>query len=85
MTALTIRKIPSVVEKVIREKAAREQVSLNKAVVEILEEAVSGKKKVQPLRYHDLDWMSGTISEKQSAGFAKHLSETRKIDQELWQ
>lgn len=85
MTALTIRKIPPGVEKVIREKAVREQVSLNKAVVEMLEESVTGRQKPQPPRYHDLDWMCGTITEKQSAGFLKHLSETRKIDPELWQ
>jgi hypothetical protein len=85
MTALTIRKIPSRVEKVIRDKAAREHVSLNKAVVEMLEESVIGKQKPQPPRYHDLDWMCGTLGEKQYSRFSKHLAKTRIIDPELWQ
>lgn len=85
MTALTIRKIPSNVEKIIREKAARERVSLNKAVVEMLEDSVTGKKKAHSPRYHDLDWMCGVITDKQYADFSKHLAGTRTIDPELWQ
>jgi len=85
MTALTIRKIPIPVEKAIREKAAREHVSLNKAVVGMLEESVTGKQKTQSRRYHDLDWLYGTWNRKQSAEFQKRLTETRKIDRELWE
>jgi homogentisate 1,2-dioxygenase len=85
MTALTLRRIPFPVEKAIREKAAREQVSLNKAVVGILEETISGKKKTKSRRYHDLDWMYGIWSDKQSNDFLKQLDKTRPIDPELWQ
>ena len=85
MTALTIRKIPSPVEKAIRERAVREHVSLNRAVVGMLEESVVGRRKTQPRRYHDLDWLCGVWNEKQSRGFKKHLAETRSIDRELWQ
>jgi hypothetical protein len=62
----------------------REHISLNKAVVEILEEAVVGKKNPPP-RYHDLDWMCGAITERQSVEFPKHFVKTRIIDKELWQ
>jgi hypothetical protein len=84
MTALTIRQIPSPVEKAIREKAAQEHVSLNKAVVGMLEESVMGKGKTQSRRYHDLDWMSGIWNEKQADDFQKRLAKARRIDQELW-
>lgn len=85
MTALTIRKIPSRVEKAIRRKAAREHMSLNKAVVGMLEETVTGGQKAQSRRYHDLDWLFGTWNKKQSGDFEKHLAETRKIETEMWQ
>lgn len=85
MTALTIRKIPSPVERAIRAKAVREHVSLNKAVVGMLEESVSGRQKSLSRRYHDLDWMCGVWNEKQSRDFKKHLAETRSIDREVWQ
>ena len=85
MSALTIRHIPSQVKKAIRRKAAREHVSLNKAVVDMLEESITGKQKGQSRRYHDLDWLFGTWNKKQSNEFKKHLAETRKIDPELWQ
>jgi hypothetical protein len=83
MTALTLRKIPFPVENAIREKAAREHVSLNKAVVGMLEESVNGKQKTQSRRYHDLDWLFGTWKKKQSGDFQKHLAETRRIDLDL--
>ena len=85
MTALTLRHIPAPVEKAIREKAANEHVSLNKAVVGILEETISGKQKPPSRRYHDLDWMSGIWSRKQSDDFQKQLDKTRSIDTELWE
>jgi hypothetical protein len=84
MTALTIRHIPSPVEKAIRRKAVRDHVSLNKAVVGMLEESVIGKQKKQSKRYHDLDWLYGTWNKRQSDDFRKRLAETRKIDPELW-
>ena len=85
MTALTIRKIPSPVEKAIRDKAAREHVSLNKAVVGMLEETVVGRQKIAPRRHHDLDWLCGSWNKKRSGDFQRHQAETRKIDPELWQ
>lgn len=84
MNALTIRKIPSKVEKVIRDKAVKEHVSLSKAVVEMLEASVLGKQKQHPLKYHDLDWIVGTNTEKQASAFSKYVTESRVIDQELW-
>ena len=44
MTALTLRQVPPPVEKAIREEAAQRHISLNKAVVSMLEETVLGKK-----------------------------------------
>jgi hypothetical protein len=85
MTALTLRQVPPPVEKAIREEAAQRHISLNKAVVSMLEETVLGKKKPGIQRYHDLDWMSGTWSAKDTADFQKHLAESRSIDPELWQ
>ena len=84
MTAFTIRRIPVPVEKAIHEKAAREHISLNKAVVGMLEESVIGKKKTQSRRYHDLDWMYGMWNKKEAGNFQKSLVKTRRIDPELW-
>jgi hypothetical protein len=84
MTALTIRQLPPPVEKAIRERSARQHVSLNKAVVGMLEDSVMGKRKAATLRYHDLDWLCGTWSKKQSDDFGKHLGDVRTVDPELW-
>ena len=84
MRAFTIRRIPSPVEKAIHTKAAREHISLNKAVVGILEESVIGRKKPPSRRYHDLDWMCGMWNKKETEDFQKSLAKTRRIDPELW-
>ncbi|MBN2037404.1 MAG: hypothetical protein JW768_11725 [Chitinispirillaceae bacterium] len=85
MTALTIRKIPRAVEKAIREKAHSRHISLNKAVISILEDSVAGNKSGKTNKYHDLDWMCGIWNTKEFKAFKRHLTHTRKIDGEIWQ
>jgi hypothetical protein len=82
MTTLTIRHIPAAVEKAIRAKAHQEHLSLNKAVVGMLEESVVGMKKNAVTRHHDLDWMCGMWDDKQAKEFQKSVA--RKTDSELW-
>jgi plasmid stability protein len=84
MTALTIRQLPPPVERAIRERSARQRVSLNKAVVGMLEDSVIGKQKAPARRYHDLDWMCGAWSRKQAGVFQKYLDDARAVEPELW-
>jgi hypothetical protein len=84
MTAITIRQLPPPVESAIRERSARQRVSLNKAVVGMLEDLVVSKQKTPIRRYHDLDWMCGAWSKKQAGEFQKHLNDARIVDTELW-
>jgi hypothetical protein len=84
MNAITVRNLPPAVARAVKEKARKEKLSLNKAIVKLLEEATgagSGKAKVV---HHDLDHLAGTWSEAEYQGFMSGLREHRQIDPEMW-
>lgn len=69
--------------KAIKEKARRENLSLNKAVVALLEEATSsrtGKK----ARHRDLDHLAGTWSEQEYEQLMSAVREQRQVDPKMW-
>jgi len=83
MNAITVRNLPPAVAKAVKEKARKEKLSLNRAIVRLLEEATGqqGKKKVI---HHDLDHLAGTWSEEEYQQFMVALREQRRIDPEMW-
>ena len=85
LKAITLRKVPGEVAGKIEKKARESHVSLNKAVIQILEEGLGmgpGAKK-KPL-YHDLDHLAGSWSKPAADRFQKRLTGSRRIDPELW-
>lgn len=84
MNAITVRNLPPAVARAVKEKARKEKLSLNKAIVKLLEEATgagAGKRKVV---HHDLDHLAGTWSESEYEEFMAALREQRQIDPEMW-
>ena len=85
MKQITLRSIPDEVKKTVQKEAARKGVSINKAIISLLERAVGmktpAKKKVL---YHDLDHLAGLWSREEAASFDKALNAQRKVDAELW-
>jgi len=81
--AITLRKIPDDVARLIQREAEESGLSLNKTVVRLLRERVEleiGGRTV----FHDLDHLAGSWSPEEAADFDKALAETRRIDPELW-
>lgn len=83
MKALTLRGIPKEIEKIIKKKALKKHLSLNKAVINLLEERTGKKVKKNPV-YHDLDYLCGSWSKHESQEFNKTLSKQRIIDKDIW-
>jgi plasmid stability protein len=86
MKQITIRSIPDKVQKTVQKEAAQKGVSLNKAIISLLERAVGAdapemKKRVL---YSDLDHLAGLWSREEAAEFDKNLKAQRKVDAELW-
>ena len=85
MKAITVRNLPPAVARTIRERAGREGISTNKAVISLLEEA-SGRKRPRAAApvHHALDALAVTWSRQESLEFERALLEQRTIDPDLW-
>ena len=82
-SAITVRNLPPSVSKALRDKARKERLSLNKAVVRLLEEAIGGGGKGMAL-HHDLDRFFGGWSKGEADTFDSALREQREVDPEMW-
>jgi hypothetical protein len=73
------------VVRTIRERASREDISTNKAVISLLEEATGRKRPRTSAPVHrELDALAGAWSREESAEFERALRGQRAIDSELW-
>lgn len=79
MKAITLRNLPEPLARTIRQRAAAEGISLNRAVIKVLEERL----RLEP-QHHDLDDLAGSWSEAEAREFDQALLEQRTIDPELW-
>ncbi|CBK40424.1 conserved protein of unknown function [Nitrospira defluvii] len=85
MKAITLRNLPPEVARTVQRRAKQKKTSVNKAVIELLEESAGGAaKKTAPVRYHDLDHLAGTWTTEEAATFEQLIAEQRPIDPELW-
>jgi len=86
MKQITIRSIPEQVKKTVQKEAAQKGVSLNRAIISLLERAVGAKapEKKKRVLYDDLDHFAGLWSREEAAEFDKTLRAQRKVDAELW-
>ena len=84
MNAITVRNLPPEVAKAVREKARKEKLSLNKAVVRLLEEAMGADKGKEKVVHHDLDRFFGTWTKEEADAFDDATRDHRKIDPEMW-
>ena len=83
MNAITVRNLPPAVVKAVKERARKEKLSLNRAIVSLLEEA-TGTRQGKKVLHHDLDHLAGRWSEQEYREFMEALSEQRRIDPEMW-
>jgi hypothetical protein len=84
VNAITVRKLPPAVAKAVKEKAKKERLSLNKAIIRLLEEATGAEPTRKKTLHHDLDHLAGTWSEAEYRQFMEALREQRQIDPEMW-
>ncbi len=84
MSAITVRNLPPKVARAIREKARKERLSLNKAVVKLLEQATGEGHDRKKAVHHDLDRFFGTWTREQADAFDEALREQRQVDPEMW-
>jgi hypothetical protein len=78
MNTITVRNMPPAVARAIREKAKKERISLNRAVISLLEEATGiGQPKKKEVLHHDLDRFAGCWTQEEYDEFMEALREQR--------
>jgi hypothetical protein len=82
LTAITLRNIPPKLQEVIQRRAGKDGLSLNKTVIQMLEEA-AGQRTGRQLHF-DLDDLAGTWTDEEAEEFEAALVEQRRVDPELW-
>ncbi len=83
MNAITLRDIPPKVQAAIRQRADAEGLSLDRAVLRLLEET-TGRPSSSRALHHDIDHLAGTWSAEEADVFDRALAEQRGIDREIW-
>lgn len=83
MKAITLRNIPPEIQEAIRTKAKELGTSMNRAVLELLQERIGAPRKGRT-KYTDLDHLFGTWSQAEADEFDKELAEQRRIYPEDW-
>ena len=84
MKAITLRNLPSDLDKAIRKRARGKRMSVNKAVIGLLEEHLTQDKMKRAELYHDLDNLCGSWTEDAAAAFDRALAKQRAIDPDVW-
>ena len=89
MKAITLRNVPLPVARAIKEKAKRERLSLNRAVVGLLEEATAQPKSKarapNKALHYDLDKYAGAWTKEEAEEFNADLKEQRRVNPEDWE
>lgn len=80
--AITVRRMPEPVVRAVRERAVAHGVSLNRAVISLLEEATVATP--APRRHDDMDHLFGALSAAGAAAMEQSVAEARPVRPEDW-
>ncbi|HBG04135.1 MAG: hypothetical protein A2075_01125 [Geobacteraceae bacterium GWC2_58_44] len=84
MTTMTLRGIDDAISGALKEKARREDTSVNTVMLRILKESLGIEKKKRIVIYDDLDHLAGTWSLKDLTEFENATSAFEKVDADMW-
>lgn len=84
MSVITLRGLNAEAEKKARRRAARKGKSMNRFLVDLIEDQVLGEQDGKPYEYDDLDHLFGSMTPEDAKIIAESVKEQREIDSELW-
>ena len=84
MGAITIRGIDNKIAKALKERAKKEDTSINSIVLRIVREALGLEKKKRTVIYTDLDHLAGTWDKKDYVEFQRKVADFETIDKNIW-
>ena len=84
MTTMTLRGIDDAISGALKERARREDTSVNTVMLRILKESLGIEKKKRTVVYDDLDHLAGTWSAQDAAEFESATAVFEKVDEDMW-
>lgn len=84
MKTLTLRGVTPDLAEQLRRRASRQGKSVNRFIVEMVEDKVWGDAVGKPREHHDLDHLFGSLSEEDARQIDKAVAESRTVDEEVW-
>ena len=84
MTTMTLRGIDDAISGALKERARREDSSVNTVMLRILKESLGIEKKKRSVVYDDLDHLAGTWSAQDAAEFESATAVFEKVDEDMW-
>lgn len=84
MATITLRGIDEVVSGALKEKARREDVSVNTLLLRILKESLGIEKKRRNVLYDDLDHLAGTWNAEDLKEFENATAVFERVDEDMW-
>lgn len=68
----------------LKQTASIQKISMNRLILNLLQQNLGFTQKYKPRTYHDLDKLAGTWSKKEAKEFLRSISDFEQIDEELW-
>jgi hypothetical protein len=84
MKTVTLRNIPPALDRMINARRNAKGMSLNKVVLNLLEEHLGSSGTPKSSEHQDLDDLAGSWSKQEADAFDKTLARQRSIDKDLW-
>lgn len=84
MATMTLRGIDETTAAALKEKARREESSINTVTLRILREALGLEKKKRRVVHTDLDHLAGTWSAEDAAEFERNTAAFETVDEAMW-
>lgn len=85
MKAITLRNLPPEVARLVQRRAREKRTSINKAIIELLEERSGTARKRGQTLYDDLDHLASSWTREEATSFDQALKEQRTIDPDVWE
>ena len=84
MGTMTLRGIDERIAGALKERARKEDTSVNTVTLRILKESLGLEKKKRRVLHDDLDYLAGTWSARDAAEFEQAISVFEAVDKDMW-
>ena len=84
MGTMTLRGIDDRIAGALKDRARKENASVNTVMLKILKESLGLEKKKRSALYDDLDHLAGTWSEQDAAEFERATAVFETVDADMW-